>query len=128
MGYQGEGEEEDGRQAAWLVGRKADLSGQAEQELGKTLGGKDGREVSGKIGGWEVGGIQDVDRYVDPVREEREKNDAGEDKDVGKNVDTCTQTVEAFGHEIDGVEFQQEVGECFEGWECDENVGSMKAG
>jgi len=33
--------------------------------------------------------------------------------------------VEVFGHEIDGVEFQQEVGECFE---CDEKVGSMKAG
>ena len=41
MGYQGEGEGEVGREMAWLVGRKVDMSGQAEQELGKTLGGKD---------------------------------------------------------------------------------------
>ena len=34
----------------WLVGRKADMSGQAEQELGKTLGGKDEREF-----GWNMG-------------------------------------------------------------------------
>ena len=58
-----------------------------------------------------MGGNQDVGRYVYPVREEREKNDTGEEKDVGKKVDTCTQTVEVFGHEIDGVQFQQEVGE-----------------
>ena len=42
-------------------------------------------------------GTQDVGRYVDPVGVERQKNDV-----VGKNVDTCTQTVEASGHEIDG--------------------------
>ena len=89
----------------WLVGRKVDMSGQAEQELGKTLGGKDEREVNGKIGGWEVGGIQDVGRYaVYPVREDREKNDMEEEKDVGKKVDACT--VETFDHEIAGVEFQ----------------------
>ena len=43
MDYQdeGEGEGEVGRELAWLVGRKVDISGQAEQELGKTLGGKD---------------------------------------------------------------------------------------
>ena len=40
MDYQGEGEGEDGREIAWLVGRKVDMSGQAEQELGKTLGMK----------------------------------------------------------------------------------------
>ena len=44
------------------------------------------------------------------MREERQENDAREEKDVGKKVDTCTQTVEAFGHEIAGVEFQQQVG------------------
>ena len=41
MGYQGEGEGEDGREMAWLVRRKVDVSGQAEQDLGKTVGGKD---------------------------------------------------------------------------------------
>ena len=41
MGYQGEGEGEVGREMAWLVGRMVDMSGQAEQELGKALGGKD---------------------------------------------------------------------------------------
>ena len=64
-----------------------------------------------------------------PVREDREVNNVRESKDAGKKVDTCT--VEVFGHEIAGVEFQQEVGEyfeCDEGWECDEKVGSMKAG
>ena len=40
MGYQGEGEGEVGREMAWLVGRKVDMSGQAEQELGKAHGGK----------------------------------------------------------------------------------------
>ena len=40
MGYQGEGEGEVGRDMAWLVGRKADKSGQAEQDLGKALGMK----------------------------------------------------------------------------------------
>ena len=58
------------------------------------------RKVTGKIGRWEVGGTQDVGRYVHPVGEERE-NDVEEEKDVGKKVDTCTQTVEVFGHEID---------------------------
>ena len=58
-----------------------------------------------------MGGTQGVGRYVYPVREDRKENDVGEDKDVGKKVDTCTQTVEVFGHEIDGVQFQQEVGE-----------------
>ena len=58
-----------------------------------------------------MGGTQDVDRYVYPVREDRKENDVGEEKDVGKKVDICTQTVEAFGHEIDGVQFQQKVGE-----------------
>ena len=128
---------------AWLVQRKVDMSGQAEQEFGRALGEKvEGefgrkmggwqveREVTGKTGRWQVGGTQDVGRYVYPVREEREKNDVEEEKDVGKKVDTYT--VQVFGHEIAGVEFQQqEVGECFEcdeGWECDEKVGSMKAG
>ena len=41
MGYQSEGEAELGREIAGLVGRKVDMSGQAEQELGKRLGGKD---------------------------------------------------------------------------------------
>ena len=39
--YQGEGEVEDGKEMAWLVGRKVDISGRAEQELGKAHGGKD---------------------------------------------------------------------------------------
>ena len=62
-----------------------------------------GWEVTGKIGRWWVGGTQDVGRYVYPVREDREENDVGEEKDVGKKVDTCI--VEAFGREIAGVEF-----------------------
>ena len=74
------------------------------------MGWQVGREVTGKTGGREVGGTQDDGRYVDPVGEDRKKNDVGEEKDVGKKVDTCTKTVEASGHEIDGVEFQQEVG------------------
>ena len=37
------------------------------------------------------------------MREDREENDVEEEKDVGKKVDTCI--VEAFGHEIDGVQF-----------------------
>ena len=47
-----------------------------------------------------MGGTQDVGRYVYPVREEREENDVGKEKDVGKKVDTCRQTVEASGNEI----------------------------
>ena len=39
MGYQGWGE--DGREMAWLVGRRVDMSEQAEQELGKAVGEKD---------------------------------------------------------------------------------------
>ena len=78
------------------------MSGQAEQELvkavdGRKFGKKVGWQVTGTIGRWEAGCTQDVGRYVDPVREERKENDV-----VGKNVDTCTQIVEAFGHEIDG--------------------------
>ena len=46
-----------------------------------------------------MGGTQDVGRYVYPVGEE---NGVGEEKDVGKKVDTCTRTVEVFGHGIDG--------------------------
>ena len=52
-----------------------------------------------------MGGAQDIGRFVYPVREEREKNDVEEEKDVGKKVDTCTQTVEAFVHEIAGMVF-----------------------
>ena len=50
-----------------------------------------------------MGGTQDVGRYVYPVREDRKENDVGEEKDVGKKVDTCT--VEVFGHGNAGVEF-----------------------
>ena len=46
-----------------------------------------------------MGGTQNVGRFVYPVREERQENDVGEEKDVGKNVDTCTQV---FGHEFVG--------------------------
>ena len=49
-----------------------------------------------------MGGTQDVGRYVYPVREDRKENDVGEEKHVGKKVDTHTQTVEVFGHEIVG--------------------------
>ena len=41
MDYQGEGWGDIEREMAWLVGRKVDKSGQAEQELVKALGGKD---------------------------------------------------------------------------------------
>ena len=56
MNYQGEGEGEgeDGREKAWLVGRKVDMSGQAEQEFGRALGEKVEREFGRKMGGWEV--------------------------------------------------------------------------
>ena len=50
MDYQGEGEGEVGREMAWLVGRKVDMSGQAEQELGKALGMKDEMEFGRKMG------------------------------------------------------------------------------
>ena len=49
MDYQGEGEGDVGKEMAWLVQRKADMSGQAKQELGKALGMKDGREFGRKI-------------------------------------------------------------------------------
>ena len=124
----------------WLVGKKdmKDTSGQAQQELGKGLGEREfgrkmdqevGMQVTGKTGRWEVGGTQDVGRYVYPVREDRKENDVGEEKDVGKKDDTCT--VEVFDYGIAGVEFQQKVGqyfECKDCWEYDEKVGSMKAG
>ena len=50
MGYQGEEKEDVGREMYWLVGRKVDMSGQAEQELGKHLGGKDEREFGKNMG------------------------------------------------------------------------------
>ena len=74
MGYLGEGEGEDEREMTWLVGRKVHMSGQAEQELGKTYGRKGWRvfglkmgwqaerKVTGKTGRWEGGGTQDVGR------------------------------------------------------------------
>ena len=40
VGYQDEEEGDDEREMAWLVGGKVHMSGQAEQELGKTYGGK----------------------------------------------------------------------------------------
>ena len=46
-----------------------------------------GWEVTGKTGRWEVGGTQDVGRYVYPVREDRKENDVGEDKDVGATLE-----------------------------------------
>ena len=49
-----------------------------------------------------MGGTKEIGRYVYPVGEDRKESDVGEEKDVGKNVDTCTQTVEVFGHEIVG--------------------------
>ena len=64
------------------------------------------RKVTVKVGRWEGGGTQDVGRYCYPVGEERKENDVEEEKDVDKKVDTCTQTVKAFGHVIAGVEFQ----------------------
>ena len=50
MGYQGEGEGGNEREMTWLVGRKVHMSGQAEQELGKTYGGK----VFGLKMGWQA--------------------------------------------------------------------------
>ena len=50
-----------------------------------------------------MGGTQDIGRYVYLVREDRKENDVGEEKDVGKKVDTCIE--EVFGHEIAGVVF-----------------------
>ena len=42
-----------------------------------------GWQVTGKIGRWEVGGTQDVGRYVGVDRKE---NDVEEEKDVGKKL------------------------------------------
>ena len=68
MDYQDEGEGEAGREMVWLVGKKdmKDTSGQAQQELGKGLGGKDEREFGREDGSggrnvgnredWKVGG------------------------------------------------------------------------
>ena len=50
MDYQGEGEGEDGREMAWLVRRKVDMSGQAEQEFGRALGEKDERDFGKNMG------------------------------------------------------------------------------
>ena len=55
MGYLEEEEEEVGKKIAWMVGRKVDMSGQAEQELGMGFGKKDKgeyeveRKLTGKI-------------------------------------------------------------------------------
>ena len=98
MGYQGEGKGKVGREMI-------DMSGQAEQGLGKRFGKKDEREfgnmekeVTRKIG---FGGTLDIGRYVYLVN-------VGE-KNVGKCVDSCVQTVQGFGHGTDngaaGVEF-----------------------
>ena len=93
---------------AQLVGRKVQKSTQAEQGPGNGLGKKDGREfgevergVNWEIGRRMVGSTEDA---VYPLREVNER-----EKDVGEEVDTCTQTLEAFGSGIDnevaGVEF-----------------------
>ena len=93
-----------------LVGRKVQKSTQAEQGLGNRLGKKDGREfgevegeVIWKIGRWMVD-TRSTQHAVYPLREVNDR-----EKDVGEEVDTCTQTLEAFGNGIDnevaGVEF-----------------------
>ena len=55
-------------------------------------------------GRWRFDCTQDVDGYVYPLRKVNDK-----EKDVGKEVDACTQTLEAFGNRVDneaaGVEF-----------------------
>ena len=61
------------------------------------------KKVTVKVG---RGDTQDDGRYGNPVGEEREENDVEEEKDVDKKVDTCTQTVKAFGNVVAGVEFQ----------------------
>ena len=82
---------------------------EAEQGLGKRFGGKAGRvfgevegEVTGKLERQEVGGTQDVGRYVYPVEQMNDRK-----KDVGKEVDT--QAEQAFGNGVDnevaGLEF-----------------------
>ena len=59
------------------------------------------REIIWEIGRWMVGSTKDA---VYPLREVNDR-----EKDVGEKVDTCTQTLEAFGNGIDnevvGVEF-----------------------
>ena len=79
MGYQGEGEGEDGREKHWLVGRKEnvwvvcveiDMSGQAEQGHGKGLGRKHsrlGREV-GRLADGEVIGKKNSDKPAGSAR------------------------------------------------------------
>ena len=109
------------------------MSEQAEQGLGKRFGKMDEREfgnmekeVTRKIG---FGGTLDIGRYVYPVKEVN----VGE-KNVGKYVDSCVQTVQAFGHGTDngtaGVEFHQQVGWSVEGevgWETGLKDGSVEA-
>ena len=100
MGYQGEGEGDVGRE-------KIDTSRQAEAEqgLGKRFSKKAGRvfgevegEVTGKLERREVGGTEDVGRYVYPVEQ---VNDGK--KDIGKEVDT--QADDEVDNEVAGVEF-----------------------
>ena len=98
MGYQGEGEGEVGREMI-------DTSRQTEAEqewfakkAGRVFGEVEGK-VTGKLERWEVGGTQDVGRYVYPVEQ---VNDGK--KDVGKEVDT--QADDEVGNVVDaGVEF-----------------------
>ena len=85
MGYQGDGEGDVGMKMI-----DANQQAEAEQGLGKRVGGKAGRvfgevegEVTGKLERWEVGGSQDVGRYVYQVEQ---VNDGK--KDVGKEIDT----------------------------------------
>ena len=59
-------------------------------EFGRKVGWQVGSEVTGKTGRWEGGGTLDIGRQCYPVGEE--------EKDVGKKVDTCVETVEVFGH------------------------------
>ena len=60
--------------------------------------------ITGEIGRWRFDCTQDVGRYVYLLRKV-----TYQEKDVGKKVDTCVQSVEAFGNGVDnevaGVEF-----------------------
>ena len=79
MGYQGEGEGEDGREKHWLVGRKenvqlvcveTDMSKQAEQGHGKGVGRKHSRlhrEVGRLVDG-KVTGKKDSDKQAGSTR------------------------------------------------------------
>ena len=125
----------------WLVGGEAYRSKQAEQGLGDGLGKIDEREfccverkVTGENGRWRFVCTQDVGRWRFDGRCVLRKVNCRE-KDVGKEVDTCVQSVEAFGNGVDnevaGVELAQEVCEHFESEEsseCNEKVGSVKGG